>query len=471
MNSNTAKTERLLYALTYIDECLILESAPKKKTKKHRFPLKALSIAASFIVVISALSAAWIYTIINNNPSSSGPGTITDPADESFSGSCGDGLSWHLEAKHPLVISGNGTMYDYSDDNPAPWIKYRESVKSVTVENGVTSIGSMAFADCTDMISIVIAKSVEYIASDAFVGCSDFYIVCDKNSYASRYAEENAIPFTLPNGEDTENDTTNSDDVSNALSPDSETYVVEFGTEGIDILACLEEAGALKGENGIIHLKANDSVIEISRESYTTLNETNYDFKMLSVRLNGRTKVFEEPIPIGGNQKNLLYQTKDYFVHSVLGIYSRDVIIWTENETIELSPPITDPDENPSFYNEPCYVYQIDETGRLTYFMKPYKFYLIGGEYGYLLPYICSFDELYAEEGYITVGEGRVIYHPEKRSSVAESIGDTVYELFELYSQNNWLPSDEFDTLDDLMEYNKTNYEEFKYNPDLSPYF
>ncbi len=476
MNLNTTKAERLLYALTYVDEKLILAAAPKKKAKKKPLPLKGLSIAASFLIVTAILSAAWLSGIVGKDPTHSDPGVITDPADKSFSGSCGDGLYWHLESQQPLVISGTGAMYDYAADEPAPWTKHRRSVKSVTIENGVTSIGSMAFADCTEMISIIIAKSVEYIASDAFDGCSDFYIVCDKDSYASHYAEENNIPSTVLNGDDTK-DTKDSDaaDIEDIPDSEPETYVVNFGTEGIDILDCLEEMGAFEGDDGIIYLKANDAVIEISREVdpdtiYPDGSIPDPDFKMLSVCLYGKTKVFETPIWIGGNKVDNLYQTEDYFIYSATGIYSRNIVIWTENETIELSPPITDPDNNPTFYNEPCYLYKVDEAGRLTYSMRPYKFCLIGGEYGHLLPYICSLDELYIETGYITVENGRVIHHPENRKSVAESIDKMVYEMFDLYSQNNWLPSDEFDTLEKLIEYNKAHYEEFKCNPNMSPY-
>lgn len=466
MNTNTAKAERLLYALTYIDEKLILAAAPKMKKKKNRLPLKSLSIAASLMMVIAALSAVWISGIIGNNPPNSNPGIITDPAEESFGGLCGDALSWTLESKQPLVISGTGYMYDYTDD-PAPWIEHRKVVKSVTIENGVTSIGSRAFADCTDMISIVISESVEYIANDAFDGCNDFYIVCNNGSYASHYAEENGIPTVTPNGNDTEKTT---DTATNVAEPETENYVVNFGTEGLDLLQCLEDMKAFEGNDGIIYLKANDAVIEISREAYSYLDEIEYSLRIISVCANGRTKLFEEPIYIHENRQYKLYQTKDYFVFSSGGAYTDTVVIWTENDTVELSAPRTDPDDNPIFYNEACYFYQVDGSGRLSYSMTPYKFLLIGGEWGYLLPHICSFDELYREEGYITVKNGKVVYHPEKRYSVTEIRADFVYEMFDFYSQNNLAPCDEFETLEELMEHNKAHYEEFKCDPDLRPY-
>ena len=46
-----------------------------------------------------------------------------------------------------------------------------ESLESIVIPEGITSIGSYAFRDCVNLIKIVVPESVEYIESDAFVGC------------------------------------------------------------------------------------------------------------------------------------------------------------------------------------------------------------------------------------------------------------------------------------------------------------
>jgi hypothetical protein len=46
------------------------------------------------------------------------------------------------------------------------------SLASVTIGNGVTSIGDWAFRDCENLTSVTIGKSVAFIGSWAFENCS-----------------------------------------------------------------------------------------------------------------------------------------------------------------------------------------------------------------------------------------------------------------------------------------------------------
>lgn len=80
-------------------------------------------------------------------------------AEEIASGGCGaagDHLTWTLNEGGTLTISGTGAMSDYRSDGTAPWYDYRESVKSVVIENGAASIGNYAFYQCTSLTSVVI---------------------------------------------------------------------------------------------------------------------------------------------------------------------------------------------------------------------------------------------------------------------------------------------------------------------------
>lgn len=73
-------------------------------------------------------------------------------ADEAKSGTCGENLTWVLK-DGTLTISGTGKMYDYdySDyEAAAPWIRDKYKIKSVVIEDGVTSIGSEAFLQLMD---------------------------------------------------------------------------------------------------------------------------------------------------------------------------------------------------------------------------------------------------------------------------------------------------------------------------------
>ena len=81
-----------------------------------------------------------------------------------------DGLTWSLDKKGTLTISGKGEMPDYSGDTP-PWEKYRDDIKAVVIEKGVTHIGAQCFQFCTNLKSVTIPSSVESIGDAAFYRC------------------------------------------------------------------------------------------------------------------------------------------------------------------------------------------------------------------------------------------------------------------------------------------------------------
>ncbi len=82
-----------------------------------------------------------------------------------------DVVVWNL-TDSVLTISGAGTMTDYSSTSSIPWYSYRSSIKSVVIEEGVTSIGDYAFYGCSSLTSVTISNSVTSIGYRAFYNCS-----------------------------------------------------------------------------------------------------------------------------------------------------------------------------------------------------------------------------------------------------------------------------------------------------------
>ena len=83
-----------------------------------------------------------------------------------------DGLTWTLYEDGMLTISGTGAMKSYrNDDSPA--VQKKDNVKKVVIEDGVTSIGSLAFFNCSSLTSITIPDSVTRIGNDTFSYCSN----------------------------------------------------------------------------------------------------------------------------------------------------------------------------------------------------------------------------------------------------------------------------------------------------------
>lgn len=89
---------------------------------------------------------------------------------------CGENLTWELDEIGILTISGTGDMYDYSEE-PAPWSEYSDIITSITIDYGVTSIGTSAFTGCSNVQQINIPDSVEHIDPYAFSFCNGLHTV------------------------------------------------------------------------------------------------------------------------------------------------------------------------------------------------------------------------------------------------------------------------------------------------------
>ena len=99
------------------------------------------------------------------------------------SGTCGDNLTWTLNGG-TLTISGTGAMKNYSSST-APWYSSRSSIKTVIIEDGVTSIGNYAFYECSGLTAITIPNSVTSIGERAFYRCSSLTSITIPNSVTS----------------------------------------------------------------------------------------------------------------------------------------------------------------------------------------------------------------------------------------------------------------------------------------------
>ncbi len=89
------------------------------------------------------------------------------------SGTCGENVSWYFDSENGrLTIFGTGDMKDYSNYSDIPWREqYNDKIKTVLIEDGVTSIGSSAFTECINLNQVSIGNSVTKIGYYAFRGC------------------------------------------------------------------------------------------------------------------------------------------------------------------------------------------------------------------------------------------------------------------------------------------------------------
>ena len=68
-------------------------------------------------------------------------------------------------------------MYDYGSSDQFPWYSYKSTIKTLVIEEGVTSISEGAFKGFSEITSVVIPNSVKYIGKSAFEQCNKLSIV------------------------------------------------------------------------------------------------------------------------------------------------------------------------------------------------------------------------------------------------------------------------------------------------------
>ena len=88
-------------------------------------------------------------------------------------GEDGDNLTWSLSTDGTLTINGTGGM-----GYQAPWMSYRDSIKSLVVEEGVTTVGQSAFSGCDQLTSATLPTSLTEIGQSAFLGCFNLEKIC-----------------------------------------------------------------------------------------------------------------------------------------------------------------------------------------------------------------------------------------------------------------------------------------------------
>lgn len=122
------------------------------------------------------------------------------------SGRGGKNVTWKLDDNGTLTISGTGHMESYSYDKKAPWHYLNDSIKKVTIENGVTSIARYGFTGCTSLYIVTIPDSVITIGERAFSDCASLNSITIPNKVTSIgkrafrdciSLEEVTIPFSV----------------------------------------------------------------------------------------------------------------------------------------------------------------------------------------------------------------------------------------------------------------------------------
>jgi hypothetical protein len=127
------------------------------------------------VLALVAVLAVGCIVLMNDSDSS-------EAASET-SGSCGADLAWSYDSSTgALTVTGSGSMTDFSYSDTR-W--GGNDIKSVSLPDGLTSIGNNAFFGCTSLTSVTIPDSVTSIGNNAFRGCTSLSSVTIPDSVTS----------------------------------------------------------------------------------------------------------------------------------------------------------------------------------------------------------------------------------------------------------------------------------------------
>ena len=88
-----------------------------------------------------------------------------------YRGTCGENAQWTLNVTTgELRIYGTGAMNNFGSTSKPTWYNYRESIRSIRIEEGITNVGNYAFFydPYTNLTSFTLANTVTSIGNNAF---------------------------------------------------------------------------------------------------------------------------------------------------------------------------------------------------------------------------------------------------------------------------------------------------------------
>ncbi|MBR3431804.1 MAG: leucine-rich repeat protein [Clostridia bacterium] len=157
------------------------------------------------------------------------------------SGKCGDNVTWTLSDDGVLRISGTGRMSDDFEGGGES-----EAIKTVIIEDGVTSIGKYAFRGCSSLTSITIPESVTYIGNQAFFRCSSLTSITipDGVTEIGEHAFDGCsslTSITIPDGVTVIRESTFNacSSLTSITIPESVTYIRKYAFSGCSSLTSI----------------------------------------------------------------------------------------------------------------------------------------------------------------------------------------------------------------------------------------
>lgn len=236
-------------------------------------------------------------------------------------GYCGVGVNWILYENGYLNIYGEGMMEE------TPWLTYADTVKTVVIEEGVTTICEEAFKNCRNISAIHIPTSMETVKYSVFEGVPkiDKMYITSLTAYCNIYFEH-VLSTPLSRGAAL---IVNGEEITDLVIPEGVTYIgdnqfydAEFNSVTLPSTLISIGNSAFSCMDGLTSIHIPDSVTDITHFAFYSC----YNLKEVT---GGKGVVHVGMSAFGGTpfiEQKEVY-VGDMLIHvdpSVKGIYSVD---------------------------------------------------------------------------------------------------------------------------------------------------
>lgn len=215
--------------------------------------------------------------------SASGSNVIISPKPNNIiTRSCGTGVTGELNLDTGvLTISGAGALWEHGD-NDGVFSTYKESIRKIIINNGITRIGTCNFDNYDLLEEVIISESVVEIGARAFRDCDSLNTVIIPDSVTKIDFEcfagcDNLTTVNLPNGISILNDNLfyNCPSLESIIIPNNviEIKYGVFGSTGIksiDIPSSVQRIGddAFIGCETLEKVTLNEGLLSIGKRTF-----------------------------------------------------------------------------------------------------------------------------------------------------------------------------------------------------------
>ena len=102
---------------------------------------------------------------------------ISSTVNAATSGTSGTSISWSYD-NGILTISGSGDIADFYSNSPAPWSEFASTTTEIIINDGITSIGQLAFDNFSTVSKISMPQSLVRLDNYAFRNCVGLVDLC-----------------------------------------------------------------------------------------------------------------------------------------------------------------------------------------------------------------------------------------------------------------------------------------------------